>query len=48
MHQKYHLYGLQVIGWNLYVLVGLALFALAVAAAARTRLVPAGPRPRTG
>jgi alpha-1,2-mannosyltransferase len=40
-HEKYHLYGLQVISWNLYVLVGLALFALAVAAAARARLVPA-------
>ncbi len=36
--EKYHLYGLQVMGWNLYVLAGLALFALAVAAAARTRL----------
>jgi hypothetical protein len=29
-----------VIGWNLYVLAGLALFALALAAAARTRLGP--------
>jgi alpha-1,2-mannosyltransferase len=47
-HEKYHLYGLLVIGWNLYVLVGLALFALAVGAAARTRLVPAQPRPRAG
>jgi alpha-1,2-mannosyltransferase len=36
--EKYHLYGLQVIGWNLYVLSGLALFALAVAAAARATL----------
>ena len=35
LHLKYHLYSLQVIGWNLYVLSGLALFALAVAAAAR-------------
>jgi alpha-1,2-mannosyltransferase len=43
VHLKYHLYGLQAIGWNLYVLAGLALFALAVAAAVRTRLVPAGP-----
>jgi alpha-1,2-mannosyltransferase len=38
VHEKYHLYGLQVIGWNLYVLSGLALFALAVAAAARATL----------
>jgi alpha-1,2-mannosyltransferase len=38
VHLKYHLYGLQVIGWNLYVLSGLALFALAVAAAARATL----------
>jgi alpha-1,2-mannosyltransferase len=36
--EKYHLYGLQVIGWNLYVLIGLALFALAVAAAAHAVL----------
>jgi hypothetical protein len=48
VHQKYHLYGLQVISWNLYVLVGLALFALAVAAAVRARLVPAEPRLRAG
>jgi alpha-1,2-mannosyltransferase len=38
VHLKYHLYGLQVIGWNLYVLVGLALLALAVTAAARAGL----------
>jgi alpha-1,2-mannosyltransferase len=37
-HMKYHLDGLQVISWNLYVLAGLALFGIAVAAAARTRL----------
>ncbi len=48
VHLKYHLYGLQVISWNLYVLVGLALFALAVAAAVRARLVPAEPRLRAG
>jgi hypothetical protein len=37
-----------VISWNMYVLVGLALFALAVAAAVRARLVPAEPRLRAG
>jgi alpha-1,2-mannosyltransferase len=34
--EKYHLHGLQVIGWNLYVIVGLVMLAAAVAAAART------------
>jgi len=48
VHEKYHLYGLQVISWNLYLLVGLALFALAVAAAARTRLGSAQARLRVG
>jgi alpha-1,2-mannosyltransferase len=47
-HEKYHLYDVQVISWNLYLLAGLALFALAVVAAARTRLVPAEPRTRSG
>jgi len=46
VHEKYHLFGLQVISWNLYVLAGLALLALAVVAAARARLVPAEPRLR--
>jgi alpha-1,2-mannosyltransferase len=32
--QKYHLHGLQVIGWNLYVIAGLVMLAAAVAAAA--------------
>ncbi|HEX3923529.1 MAG TPA: glycosyltransferase 87 family protein [Streptosporangiaceae bacterium] len=35
-HLKYHLRGAGVISWNLYVLAGLALLALAVAGAART------------
>jgi alpha-1,2-mannosyltransferase len=35
--QKYHLHGLQVIGWNLYVIAGLVMLAAAVAAAARCR-----------
>jgi len=48
VHLKYHLYGLQVIGWNLYVLAGLALFALAVVAAARAWLIPAEPRLQAG
>jgi len=34
-HEKYHLHGLQVVSWNLYVLGGLGLLALAVTAAAR-------------
>jgi alpha-1,2-mannosyltransferase len=34
--EKYHLYGLQVVSWNLYVLGGLGLLALALAAAAAT------------
>ena len=46
VHLKYHLYGLQVISWNLYVLAGLALFALAVVMAARHGPVRAGPGPR--
>ena len=48
MHEKYHLYGLQVMSWNLYVLAGLALFALAVVAAARAWLIPAEPRLQAG
>ena len=46
VHLKYHLDGLQVISWNLYVLAGLALFALAVVTAARPGLVRAGRGPR--
>ncbi len=48
--EKYHLHGLEVVGWNLYVLGGLGLLALAVAAALRLRAgaaaqpVPADPR----
>ena len=34
-NEKYHLHGLHVIGWNLYVIVGLVMLAAAVAAAAR-------------
>ena len=34
-NEKYHLRGLQVIGWNLYVIAGLVMLAAAVAAAAR-------------
>jgi alpha-1,2-mannosyltransferase len=33
-NEKYHLHGLQVIGWNLYVIAGLVMLAAAVAAAA--------------
>ena len=40
-HEKYHLHGLQVVSWNLYVLGGLGLLALAVAAAfGRARTAP--------
>ena len=39
-HEKYHLHGLQVVSWNLYVLGGLGLLALAVAAAGRARRAP--------
>jgi alpha-1,2-mannosyltransferase len=38
VNEKYHLHGLQVIGWNLFVLAGLVLLAVAVAAAARAGL----------
>ncbi|HEV2244354.1 MAG TPA: hypothetical protein VGR98_25165 [Streptosporangiaceae bacterium] len=34
-NQKYHLHGLQIIGWNLYVIAGLVMLAAAAAAAAR-------------
>ena len=40
VHEKYHLHGLQFMGWNLFVLAGLMMFAVAVTAAAR--------RPRPG
>ncbi len=44
-HMKYYLKGAQVIGWNLFVLVGLALLALAVITAVRIWLAaPGGPR----
>ena len=43
--EKYHLRGLEVIGWNLFVLAGLALFALAVAAAAAMVIRAARPGP---
>jgi alpha-1,2-mannosyltransferase len=42
-HEKYHLHGLQVISWNLYILGGLALFALAIAGAARTGVLRRHP-----
>jgi alpha-1,2-mannosyltransferase len=35
--EKYHLHGVQLISWNLFVLAGLLMFAFAVIAAARTR-----------
>jgi alpha-1,2-mannosyltransferase len=45
-HEKYHLHGVQVVGWNLYVLGGLGLLALAVAAAAgRVIAAPDPPEP---
>jgi alpha-1,2-mannosyltransferase len=37
-HEKYHLHGLQVISWNLFVLAGLVMVATAAVVAARTRL----------
>jgi alpha-1,2-mannosyltransferase len=55
-NEKYHLHGLQVIGWNLYVIAGLVMLAAAVAAAARAAgrgrragrpvLCPCSPRSR--
>jgi alpha-1,2-mannosyltransferase len=39
-HEKYHLHGLQVVTWNLYVLGGLGLLTLAVAAASRAHGPP--------
>jgi alpha-1,2-mannosyltransferase len=42
-HLKYHLYGLQVISWNLYVFAGLALFSLAVVGAIRTGVLRRRP-----
>jgi glycosyl transferase family 87 len=46
-HEKYHLHGVQVISWNLYVLGGLGLLAVAVAAAAGRSLTapPLAPAP---
>jgi alpha-1,2-mannosyltransferase len=44
-HEKYHLQGVQVIGWNLYVLGGLGLLALAVAAAAGRVIAAGRPAP---
>jgi alpha-1,2-mannosyltransferase len=46
-HMKYYLKGAQVLGWNLFVLAGLALLALAVTAAVRIRLAGRG-RPAPG
>jgi alpha-1,2-mannosyltransferase len=34
-HEKYHLHGLQVVSWNLFVLAGVVMLAFAAAAAAR-------------
>jgi alpha-1,2-mannosyltransferase len=45
-HEKYYLKGAQVIGWNLFVLVGLVLLALAVTAAVRIWLAAPGGRGR--
>ncbi len=47
VHMKYYLKGAQVIGWNLFVLVGLALLALAVIAAVRIWLAHPGGRGRS-
>ena len=44
--EKYHLHGLQFVGWNLFVLAGLVMFAVAVTVALHTRRQPARPRPR--
>ena len=47
-HEKYHLHGLQLLSWNLYVLAGLVMLAFAAAAAARAwqdRPGPGGPGP---
>jgi alpha-1,2-mannosyltransferase len=35
-HEKYHLHGLQLVSWNLFVLVGVAMVAFAAAAAVRS------------
>jgi alpha-1,2-mannosyltransferase len=43
-HEKYYLHGVQVIGWNLFVLVGLVLLALAVTTALRIWLAAPGGR----
>ena len=39
--EKYHLHGLQFVGWNLFVLAGLMMFAVAVTVALHTRQQPA-------
>jgi alpha-1,2-mannosyltransferase len=40
-NEKYHLHGLQLVGWNLFVLAGLVMFAVAVTVALRARRQPA-------
>jgi alpha-1,2-mannosyltransferase len=47
VHMKYYLKGAQAIGWNLFVLAGLALLALAVIAAVRIWLAAPGGRGRS-
>jgi alpha-1,2-mannosyltransferase len=44
-HEKYHLHGLQVVGWNLFVLGGLGLLAVAAAVAVAAVIRPARPAP---
>jgi alpha-1,2-mannosyltransferase len=47
-NQKYHLHGLQVIGWNLYVIAGLVMVAAAVAFAALAGRRQAAAYPESG
>jgi len=43
--EKYHLHGVQVLSWNLFVLAGVVMVAIAVVVAARTRLARRAPGP---
>jgi alpha-1,2-mannosyltransferase len=46
VHEIYHLHGIQLISWNLFVVAGLAMLAVALAAAARIAAGRARRRPR--
>jgi alpha-1,2-mannosyltransferase len=43
-HEKYHLHGVQVVSWNLFVLAGVVMLAFSAAAAARALRGRPGPR----